>query len=102
MSDFKSKLNNLEVSRGPPRAAISDLIDPAGYPITGARLHSHREYGTSVILDIIFDRTPHIVFLPKRFALNLTQAEIDTIAAGGYKVKCTGKTGRSPNVQIFQ
>ena len=100
MADFKSKLNNLEVSRGPPRASITDLIDPAA--ITGARLHSHREYGTSIILDIIFNGIPHIVFLPKRFALNLTQAEIDSLAAGGYKIKCTGMTGRSPNVQIFQ
>lgn len=102
MSDFMAKLNKLEVTEGPPRAAITDLTHANGYPIVKGRFHVHPQYGTSVILDILIDSKPFVVFLPKRFAMTLSQADVDRLSEGGFRIKCTGVTNKSPNVKIYQ
>ncbi|XP_054260489.1 uncharacterized protein LOC128985133 [Macrosteles quadrilineatus] len=65
-ADLRTKLNKLVVVEGPSRIAMTELTNPAGYTITAARLHSHAQYGISVILEVLVDNIVRMVFLPKR------------------------------------
>lgn len=102
MADFSAKLNKLQVVEGPPRADLTKLTSSEGYPILAARFHCHAKYGTSVIIDVNVDGEPKVAFLPKRFARSLNQEEVDLLASGGYRIKCTGITNKSPDIVIFK
>ncbi|XP_054277125.1 uncharacterized protein LOC128996030 isoform X2 [Macrosteles quadrilineatus] len=52
MSDLRAKLDKLEAVEGPSRIPMTELTNTDGYIITAARLHSHAQYGTSVILEM--------------------------------------------------
>lgn len=72
---FASKLNTLAEVEGPGRVPLTDLTDPEGYRIVGARTHVHATLGVSVIITIHYKGEEAICFLPKRHALSLSPAK---------------------------
>lgn len=102
MSDFASKLNKLQVVEGPERIDLTTLHSTDGYDIIAARFHHHQQFGSSIIVTLMVNSEERIAFLPKRFARTLCQSEVDLLASGGFKLRCTGVVNKSPVVEIFK
>ncbi|XP_054277124.1 uncharacterized protein LOC128996030 isoform X1 [Macrosteles quadrilineatus] len=101
MSDLRAKLDKLEAVEGPSRIPMTELTNTDGYIITAARLHSHAQYGTSVILEVLVGNVVKMVFYQSA-SDKLSQSDVDALASGNYRVKCTGITKRSPNAVKFK
>lgn len=92
---FDSKLNTLAKVEGPGRVPLTDLTDPEGYRIVGARTHVHATFGVYVIVTIQYKGEEAICFLPKRHALSLSPAEVIQLGSGTFKIRCLGVKNKS-------
>lgn len=98
--DFSSKLTALKVAQGAERVEMKSLTDKKGYKIMAARKHVHKKYGASIIIDVLVDDVQKVTFLPKRFAKELTDEDINRLDSGDFMIRCVGFTNRSPEVEI--
>jgi len=95
------ELSALEVYEGPQKISCRDLTAPEGYPITSIRKVTSR-FGAAVVVDIVMPGgETAITFLPQRFVEQLTDHHLDGINKGGFRLRCTGMTGRSINIRIY-
>lgn len=95
------ELASLEKYEGPQKVSCKDLTAYKGYPITSMK-RVDTKYGSSIVAEIIMPGgEAAITFLPQRFAAQLTNQQIERFNKGGFKIRCTGMTGRSINVLFF-
>lgn len=95
------ELATLEVYDGPSKVPCKDLTAAEGYPINSMK-RTETKYGPSIMIEIVMpEGETAITFLPRRFVDQLTNQQIDRFNKGGFKIRCTGMTGRSPNVKFF-
>lgn len=99
---FLSKLNTLAEVEGPGRVPLTDLTDPEGYRIVGARTNVHATFGVSVIIKIPYKGEEAVCFLPKLHALSLSPAEIIQLGSGSFRIKCLGVKNKSPILDIYE
>lgn len=97
-----TKLNTLSEVTGPERISLLELTDAAGYRITAARQYLHATFGPTVIIEINFKEDERLCFLPKRYGLSLSPADIADLGGGEYRIKCTGVKNNSPILDIFK
>jgi hypothetical protein len=91
----------LEEYKGPPKVSCKDLTAAEGYPITSLKRMDSR-FGASIVAEITMPGgEPAITFLPQRFVDQLTNAQIEVINKGGFRMRSTGMTGRSINLKIY-
>lgn len=100
---MNSKLASLEVVDLIPKVPMKDLTRRDGYKILCARRVDTRFNRPTILLEIEYDGgETRVTFLPARFSQALDDAEIKEISdSQAYKVRCTGLTDNSPNVQIW-
>lgn len=90
----------LEKYEGPQKVSCRDLTASEGYPITSMK-RVDTKFGPSIAAEILMpDGQAAITFLPQRFVEQMTNQQIDVFNKGGFRIKCTGMTGRSINVQF--
>ena len=95
------ELSALEKYEGPPKFSCKDLTAAEGYPIVSMK-RMDTKFGPAVVAEIVMPGgEAGITFLPQRFVDNLTNTQIEKINKGGYKMRCSGMTGRSTNIQFF-
>lgn len=100
--DLAARLNSLSKSDAPERVKMIELTDSRGYRIISSKIHTHAQYGLSIILEVEVGSTSKVVFLPKRYSNSLNAGEIDRLGRGGYKIRCLGTYNNSPIVDIFE
>lgn len=98
-----SKLASLEVVDLIPKVLMKDLIRRDGYKILCARRVDTRFKRPTILLEIEYEGgETRVTFLPVRFSVALDDTEIQEISdSQTYRVRCTGLTDNSPNVQLW-
>lgn len=95
------ELAALEKYVGPQKYSCKDLTAVEGYPITSMQ-RKDTKFGPAIVAEITMPGgETGITFLPQRFVDQLTNHQIDTFNKGGFKLRCTGMSGRSINLQFF-
>lgn len=102
MSGLMGKLKSLSSADGPARVQLTELTNDAGYKVVGARFYQHPTYGQSIIITMLINGEEQISFLPKRYAKSLSEADLDSLSAGDYKIKCVGVKNGSPQLEFFK
>ena len=98
--DLYQKLFNL--ARAPQIISMGELTDAAGYPILAIR-RTETKFGQAVIADIEMpDGSKKSTCLPSRFNREFTDDDLIHLSKGQYHIRCTGKEGRSFNVEIYK
>lgn len=105
-SDFRmalyNKLSTLQKIEEQPKVSLKDLTRAEGYRILGARRVNTRFDRHVIMLDIEHnDGAKYVTFLPSRFTDELDKE--DLVALGkDHRIRCTGVTSNSPDVQIWR
>jgi len=95
------QLSALEVHSEPEKVSCRDLTAPEGYPILSVKRVSSR-FGAAIAVDIVMPGgETAVTFLPHRFVNKLTDLQIEQLNKGGFRLRCSGMTGRSINVKIY-
>lgn len=102
MSGLLGKLKTLSSADGPARVQLTELTDEAGYKLVGARFYQHPTFGQSIIVTLLINGEEQIAFLPKRYAKSLSEADLEALAGGDYKLKCVGVKNGSPQLEFFK
>lgn len=103
MDKMLSELAELEKYEGPPKYSCKELTAEEGYPITSMK-RMDGKFGPSVVAEITLPDGggPAITFLPQRFVTRLSDEQIENFNKGGFRLKCTGMSGRSINLLFFK
>ena len=100
--DLRQKSDALEKLKIRPKIQAKDLTDEEGYNIIHLK-RINTKFGETIIADICTSNGDKAVtFLPPRFADDLDATDLVQLNGGGYKIRCTGMTGRSPNMAIYK
>lgn len=103
MSDLGNKLNTLASYQGPQRFDLATLTDEDGYFILAAKRVDTTK-GPALRVEIEHGDSTGICYLPKRFLVSLSEAEINQLnIPKTFKLRSDGKKiNNSPNVFIFK
>lgn len=95
------ELAALEKCTGPEVYSCKDLTAEEGYPITSMK-RMDTKYGPSIAAEITMPGgETGLTFLPQRFVGQLTNIHIERFNKGGFRMKCSGMSGRSVNLKFF-
>ncbi|TLY48876.1 MAG: hypothetical protein E6K54_00070 [Gammaproteobacteria bacterium] len=98
--DLYQKLFNL--ARAPQIISVGELNDACGYRIVSVR-RTETKFGQAVIADIEMpDGLKKGTCLPSRFNRQFTDDDLVELSNGHYYIRCTGKEGKSYNVDIYK
>lgn len=99
------KLKSLEKPQYSERLKLEELTDAEGYKIINLR-PMDKQFGSALLAVIEDPKVPTkkcSVYLPRRYAVNLTSDEIKEIASGTYKLKYKGKDAKhNPEIEIVK
>src|SRR5436190_14371824 len=96
--DLKKKMKSLEKLTTLPRVSASELKEP--HKVLNIK-KVHTKYGQSILIEVSHNDERVVVYLPSRFATELDEEDINNIRSNNFYIKCTGVTGRSPDIELF-
>lgn len=99
--DLSLKLQTLENPLSIDRVDWAELTSEDGYLIKSAKFVK-TSVGTGIAVEIhTKDDEIKLGFLPRRYVDNLTEKDVAALGNGSWKVKCTGKSGRTHLLVFF-